>query len=475
MLNAMLRYGLDNKKRSDLFPLPHHLGSLKSIPEGKRTLVKLAEIVRKEKGSLDDPHTRKKEFESVTSALKGITGKKFSDYADQQNALRVIYQLDRMMINPRYAHDGRGQRLLTLIKPPTKYSFETRDSHPISESEDNSHLLADLKAYMGIEIDHSTLERIDAFFYTLMHRESEIQRRVYELAHVSSKKSDVLKMYRTLHAHVASIATTPPCRPAKAERLDLDLYIHLNRLEYLHFVGAFKEILEEAKPAQPIAPTWKAMVAALDAITHKENTLRDTTTTEFQVEIIPTLLNKYSSLFLSLIQRTLNFQPSDAAYQKSISLTQELVYRIKCFSTGKPFERKDVAVDFRLLVTALCAVSQALEFRTHFRPRVFGQNGMSRSIITPLESPMHFGKSTGQGDISEAYYQLWYFRREWVQHAMEGNMDVAEFKFGLQQLLREKIIACILHDDITAIESSFDNFEARLLNLKHADLDERLP
>jgi hypothetical protein len=49
VLSAMLRYGLDNKRQSDLFPLPHHLGSRKSMPKEKLTLVRLAETVRKEK------------------------------------------------------------------------------------------------------------------------------------------------------------------------------------------------------------------------------------------------------------------------------------------------------------------------------------------------------------------------------------------------------------------------------------------
>lgn len=152
VLSAMLRYGLNNKRKSDLFPLPHHLGSQKCMPKGRLTLVKLAETVRNEKRISDDLHTRKKEFDSITNSLKEITGRKFSDYTNQQNTLRVIYLLDRMMINPQYAREGREQRFLTFIKSPTKYSFEVRDAHPISDSEDNTQLLADLKAYIGIEI-----------------------------------------------------------------------------------------------------------------------------------------------------------------------------------------------------------------------------------------------------------------------------------------------------------------------------------
>jgi hypothetical protein len=473
VLSAMLRYGLDNKRQSDLFPLPHHLGSRKSMPKEKLTLVRLAETVRKEKRISDDPHTRKKEFESITNSLKEITGRKFSDYANQQNTLRVIYLLDRMMVNPQYAREGRQQRFLTFIKSPTKFSFEARDAHPISDSEDNTQLLADLKAYIGIEIDNEIVERVDAFFYTVIDRQNEIRRHLDELAYLSSKPNDVVRMYLLLHAHVSSIKPAQPVVPKKTARLDHDLYLHLCRFEYLHFVGASKEILEAAKPPSPITTTWKQMVAALNAITNKENTYRDTTTTAIQLEAIPILLNDFSDLFLDLIQHALGFRPGDAAYQKSISLTQELIYRIKCFSTGKPLNREDVTADFRLFVSALCAVSQALKFRTTFRPRVFSNDGMSRSIITPLENPMSFENYVAHSNISEAYYQIWHHRLEWVQHALKGSTDVAELVFGLRHMLSEKIIGCIALNDITLIESSFDAFERNLLNLEHSDLDGR--
>lgn len=473
VLSAMLRYGLDNKRQSDLFPLPHHLGSPKSMPRAKLTLVKLAETVRKEKRVPDDPHTRKKEFESITSALKEITGRKFSDYTNQQNTLRVIYLLDRMMVSPQDAREGREQRFLTFIKSPTKHSFEARDAHPIPESEDNTHLLADLKAYIGIEIDNETLERVDAFFYTLIDRQNEIRRHLDELAHLSSKPADVLRMYRALHAHVSSIEPAQSAGPKKIERLDQDLYLHLSRSEYLHFAGALKEIFDVAKPPSPITPAWREMVVALNVITNKENNFRDTTTTSIRLEVIPILLNDFSDQFMVLIQHALGFRPSDATYQKCILLTQELIYRIKCFSAGIPFNREDVVADFRLLVSALCAVSQALKFRTTFRPRVFGNDSMSRSIITPLETPMSFDKLVAKSNISEAYFQLWHHRREWVQHALEGNMDVAELQFGLRHLLSEKVQGCIALDDITSIELSFNAFERSLLDLGHSDLDGR--
>ena len=49
LLSAMLRYGLDDTKRANLFFSPYHLGSSKQIPQARLTLADLANKVRKEK------------------------------------------------------------------------------------------------------------------------------------------------------------------------------------------------------------------------------------------------------------------------------------------------------------------------------------------------------------------------------------------------------------------------------------------
>ncbi len=481
VLSAMLRYGLNDKRRSDLFPLPHHLGSAKSMRQDQLTLVELAKIVRAEKREEarrrkqeippNDPETLKKEFESITTALKGITGRKYSDYANKQNALRVIYLLDRMMNDPKYYFEGREQRFLTFIKLPTKFSFEVRDAHPIPDSTRNTYLLADLKAYIGIEIENETLERIDTFFDTLIDRMNGIRQHLDTLAHLSRKHADVLSSYQTLHALVSSLNITRSVEQEKVDRLDHDLYLHLTRLESLHFFGAYKETIEAAKPPTPIKISWETMVEMLNVITNNENTYPDTTKIKIRIENIPSKINEFSGLFLDFIQHALGFRPDDAAHQKGITLTQEMVYRITCFVNGIPYQREELDVDFRTLTSALCAVAQALEYRTHYRPRVFGNDGMSRSIITPLETPMVFENEFLMNSISEAYYQIWHHRREWVQHALEGSTDVAELKFGLRHAISAKIIECIQLHDISIIESSFDALEMALLSLKPDDLN----
>ena len=60
LLSAMLRLGLDETKRINLFPDIFDLGNPKSIPDNKLTLVHLAKKVRKERQLSDNPETRKK-------------------------------------------------------------------------------------------------------------------------------------------------------------------------------------------------------------------------------------------------------------------------------------------------------------------------------------------------------------------------------------------------------------------------------
>lgn len=429
LLSAMLRYGLDDTKRAKLFFSAHHLGSSKQIPQARLTLTDLANKVRREKHESvprkersaahwnDDPKSLKKEFESITNALKGITGKTFGNYENKQNALRVIYLLDRMMTDSSIAAEGRRKRVLTFIKSPTiRFSFEARDAYPIAESEDNTSLLNDLKAYIGIEIDDEKKDRMDSIFYSLIDRGDAIRSHLDKIAYSSGDRLRVPNHYRSIRTLVGANDGSPqPAPPRKTTRLDEDLYLHLSRFDFLHFAGAHGEIFEKARPPWPINPIQDEMIVALSALTSGTRNYFQTTLDNFWLADFADMANTNAGLFLDLLDASLGFRPSESHYDRSISLAYELLYRTRVFGSALPLSRESVKVSFRNIVSALCATAQALKFPTHYRPRVFGDDTQARSIITPLESPIEFDGNTPPKKIPEGYLQIWHNRREWVQ------------------------------------------------------------
>ena len=477
LLSAMLRYDLDDAKRAHLFFSPYHLGSLKQIPQVRLTLVDLAKKVRKEKHESSpasertwadwnaDPESLKKEFESITDVLKGITGRTVGKYEDKQNTLRVIYLIDRMMADSSIAIEGRSKRFLTFIKYPTKFSFEARDAFPIAESEDNTFLLNDLKAYFGIEIDQEKKDRIDSAFYTLIDRVDAIRAHLDKVAYSSGKRLQIPDHYRSISAVVGAIAG--PSKPARqSARLDEDLYLHLNRFEFVHYVGAYAEIVEKARPPSPIKSIQDEMIVALSTITGGTRNYFQTTLDNFRLVDFSELASANAGLFLDLLDASLGFRPSQSHYERSISLANELLYRTRILGSATPSPRESVNVSFRNIVSALCATAQAVKFPTHYRPRVFGDDSQTRSIITPLESPINFDGDRPPKEIAEGYLQIWHNRREWVQGALEGTCEIAELRFSLRSLLFAKFVECVKSNDIDLIEEGLSELETRLLRVR---------
>lgn len=481
LLSAMLRYDLDDAKRANLFFSPYHLGSLKQIPQLRLTLVALAKKVRKEKHESTpasertwadwnaDPESLKKEFESITDVLKGITGRTVGKYEDKQNTLRVIYLIDRMMADSSIAIEGRSKRFLTFIKYPTKFSFEARDAFPIAESEDNTFLLNDLKAYFGVEIDHEKKDRIDSAFYALIDRVDGIRAHLDKVAYSSGKRLKISNNYKSISAVVGAIAG--PSKPARqSARLDEHLYLHLNRFEFVHYAGAYAEIVEKAKPPSPIKPIQDEMIVALSTITGGTRNYFHTTLDNFRLVDFSELASANAGLFLDLIDASLGFRPSQSHYDRSISLAYELLYRNRIFGSAIPSLRDSVNINFRNIVSALCATAQAVKFPTHYRPRVYGDDSQTRSIITPLESPINFDGGRPPKEIAEGYLQIWHIRREWVQDALEGIYDIAELKFSLRSLLLAKFVEWVKSNDINLIEEGLSELETRLLRVRPDNL-----
>jgi|GEM_PF-4733137 len=472
LLRAMFRYGLDETKRATVFPSPYHLGSSKSIPQSQLSLVDLAKKVRKEKqanrkeGAWDDPETLKKEFESITGGLKAITGTTFSGYEDKQNALRLIYLIDRMMPSSGFDEE-RGTRLLTFIKTPTtRFSFEARDAYPITESEGNTFLLNDLKAYIAIEIDNETQDRIDSVFYPLINRLDDIRSHLDQVAYLSGQKSRIVTDYKSIGAMVEAIDVSCPAARRRSVRLDVDLYLHLSRFELLHFAGAHAEVLDAARPPSPITSIQGEMIEALSTLEDGARSYYDTTQNNFCLDGLPVLANNNADLFLDLISKALGFRPTKPKYERSVSLANELLYRSRLFGAATFSLSEPVKVNFRSIVAALCATSQALEHPTRYRPRVFGDDSQTRSIITPLESHISIDGNRPSKEIPEGYLQIWHNRREWVQDALEGADEIAELKFSLRSLLWAKVVECVQPSDIAVIEENLSKLEARLLSVR---------
>lgn len=466
LLSVMLRHGLDERRRAHLFSSPFDLGSMKSIAKSQLSLSDLAAKVRREKRLPDDVATRKKEFESITDAIKQMTGKGFREYKDKQNSLRVIYLLDKLMNAPGSSKEGRNERILTFIKTPAKtFAFEMRGAYPTADSETNSFLLNDLRAYLGIEIDLDTLTDVDSFFRSLIDRVDRIHHLLDQAAYSAGTHEGIISSYQCLISHIDHFDVPRSNMPLQS-RLDLELYLHLHKVEFMHFAGALRNVYTRAIPPSSIHPIREDMILAFSQITNHQRTYRNITLPYFRFDAFEEIAKASRDYFLELIHTSMGVILSDRDYERSTTLAEELLFRVKFFASESPIDRCDIRVNFREITSSLCAVAQALKFRTKYRPNIFRDTGQTRSIITPLERRLDIENLDPKYAIQEGYLQLWHHRREWVQDALEGHSAIASLKFELRKKLLDKVIDCVNLNDIEAIRDALRTLETRLSDIR---------
>jgi hypothetical protein len=351
------------------------------------------------------------------------------------------------------------------------YSFETRSTYPVQKSESVTYFLNDLKAYLAIEINVGTLERIDVTFHSIIDDFDDVRAHLDRIACSAGLRSCVVGAYERLHAVLEAIDVTQSSNQAQRScRLDQELYIQLHRIEFLHFVGEHSKILNKATPPSPIYPIREQIIAALSDASFGQRTYYDTTKDNLPLSKFSVIAKQQSAVFKTMVEKALGFHVSDAQYLRVVPLAGELLYRIKLFGEGLSFKREEIVVSFRAIVSAICAVAQELKYPTEYRPGIYGNDNRPRSIITTLEKPVDFENGTPPEEIQEGYLQLWHNRREWVLDALEGNYDITLLKFSLRTALFKKVVQCVSFNDITLINGAITKLKTELFRIEPFDL-----
>ena len=477
LLRGMLRYGLTESRAQALFPTYFDLGSAKDIPDDRKTLVELARSMdRKERSqrkdlsayrsrSSDADHIKKR-FESITTALKAYTGLGFRDYPDKQNSLRVVKLIATLMADPNMMNEGRGRKLLSFIKrPDQKFSFETRGAHPVSGLEGNTYLLSDLKSYLCIELPFDETERIDKFCYQIFDRVKQIQSRATELAFQSGKHGLVLQTLDSQIAATQSFLPSVDASDVANRRLDLDLYLHLSKLDFLHFAGAFIDVQRRSQRMPRPRAIVREITTALSTIKNKNVDEFHTRLDDFWIDDIPTILRDQKQTFLALVASSIEHTPSAADYERSIEMVRELLFRRHAFTQSGFFTHRDTKVSFEKIVTALVACCESLHTRTEFRANIVGDNTQSRSVVTKLEKKIvsDIGGYGAGEPFSESYLQLWDKRLDFVHHCIQGSPDIGERHFLLRETIFSKVTEILDACNVTQADLNLCRLEERLL------------
>ena len=162
LLSFMLREGMTQDRREKLFPGDFDLGNMRPVPKERCSYEKLADQIHGEgrnSKSADDA------FHTIKKHICLITGKKMQEHFKNSasKTLKVVKTLDLLTRNGEH----RLMQLLALPKPDKKFSLSFRDAYPFEKNQEQVWLLADLKAYLSVELTEQRFEEIHLLFSNL--------------------------------------------------------------------------------------------------------------------------------------------------------------------------------------------------------------------------------------------------------------------------------------------------------------------
>ena len=241
--------------------------------------------------------------------------------------------------------------------------------------------------------------------------------------------------------------------------------MHISKIDYLNFAGAYLAVRKIIKPKTPITPIPQAITVALSKIKRKNLDHFHTTLNDFKLTIVSDLLKLHGELFLDLIEKSMGFRPSISVFKRSIPMTSELLYRSRVFSERILIERESVQVSFLAILAALCTCNESLHKPTQLRAHVVGDDSQSRSIVTMLEKEININEILQKGEpASEEYFQLWHNRFEWVRYSLEGNTYISELMFLFRTELQSRVAELVTMNGVDQIDEGLCSMEKLLLS-----------
>lgn len=457
LLRLILREAMPPSKFAEVFDDAFDLGSPTPIPKEQRSLLALAEKVRAERKVEDHPDTRGKEFERLSKSLRELVGYGIRDYSDKQNTLRVVYLLERLARDSSSHATGRKVRLFSLLRIPEKNgaSFESRTDHPTFHSADFCWTAAELRNYLGIEIDICTLKNVDAFYEAMP---DWLNSAFSSLLDISLKQSSDDKRTEFLRAAVHRISMIEPeARPPEGgeRRLDLDLYVHTHRWEFLNFSRAFVHALDFARPTSTVMRISSALDEASASIIGYASPKAGYHTKAINLQQVPSVLRAKKDLISKLVERAIGKWSREIDEERVARAAHELLRRIIAFSRGL-----DAVDDARVctaeMLAAVIAVTDEHRSPTKFLTRAYGTGTISRSLSSTLEKPMLNGTNRPV-EVPEGLSQVWQLRYEWMRAGILGGLERNQLKLDLRRTLLEKMSQCANALDFPVAERRLEN------------------
>jgi len=446
---------IDDDRRAHIFPGIFDLGNRTTANEAytKRDLAKELSNEFTSTNAISVPVNPSKAFKHIDPWIESITGQSVELHMTRNSlkTLKVIKLFYRVMKQRRNA----VFRLIRSAYQVTEPSMEHRDRHPLHGNEEQVWLLADLQAYLRVELSNERAHQIDQFFDSLLpHLEEVVNNIVGRLnlrydTNAAAMEETINELIVAAFKNLDSIA---PIEHSPTSFLDEHMYIHLRSLEFLNYVGEYTQIVAKTTPETLIV----SISSEIDMI--RDKVARITKGSYSGGPIAPltdasSVYKKWREDFIPIIVKATGIPIDKTEYEQLAKPAEELLYRYFLFHWGYPDPTAHSLGIFEFLA-ASCAVWHEMNFKTEYHPYWFGQLPQGRMILSALETPLKACGHLASESCPEAINQIWVHRYRWMADAIKGNQKVNSLKTTVCLAILQRLAAAMRSKEIDALEEA---------------------
>lgn len=467
-LSILLREAMTEERRENIFDQPFDLGNMKPLPEESCTYVNLADELY---GNGRVNVAAKDAFETIKKRIHQITGKRMQDHfnVNKSTTLKVVKTLDVLMRQ-------RRQSLMQLFKPPEfdqKFSMSFRDSGFFEGNHERMRDIADLKAYLSVELCKKRFEEICSLFYLLDNAPSFIYNMV-EKTLVGAYQSDyaaVVSAYGHLTMTVKDFQFrhTPQDIP-----LDEELFIHLHALEFLHFTIGLPKLLAIAIPECSITKVNLELLALTKSAFPQLSHPVDDCYPLLSIREIPEFSLRWRTEIVAIVEKATGINMAHDDIERNMLNVQNLLrnfYWFKGFIKNKKvlemgpnqaFASQDETkvVSPWYVVAAFCCIWHPNTPVPEFEPFWPGRNSQGKSLKTTLNISLLDAEFSPDAidKVPEEHRHIWSSRLEWFADALHGHAELREKRFNFQSAMCLKLADICKTGNIESLRREMSNF-----------------
>ena len=444
-LSLLLREGMTKERREKVFPGPYDLGNLRDIPAESATYEKLASHLSENGWSGTDSTDM---FDTIQGGIHRITGKKMPGHfsVNKSIALKVIKTL-HMMTRTR---NPRLMTLLNLPEPGKKFSLSFRDAYPYEKNQDQVWLIADLKAYLSVELDEDRIAKIGDTF-SLLHEQMDntlinIERILIELGDLS---------YGTVVAAYGALTTAVNEYPLEqVEKVDIPLdqalFIHLHVLDYAHFAVAYPQLIKAAVPDYAVTNVAGELLALTKTVFSSLSLPAKEYAPLIPLWDMSVFALRWRDEIVPIMSKAMGMNFGDERYEKMAEDAKRLLMIYYFFRdlTGPASATDQKSTSILHVVAALCCVWYTSKFGTISKPYWPGQQSQGGSINSSNKLP-ELKNDSFIDEVPEEHRHIWANRLEWFANALRGQSELTERQFAMRSALISKMLNICLHTNQT--------------------------